>query len=221
MGNGQTLEMASLEWTFVFAFLALEVGCVLLLCIPWPQAFHKYIVRGVTCFVGGKLMTTIKWSFGIVFVLCVDAVRQVYFKYDAMHLEHDEKHEHRGGGLSANLYEKSGKFRAERNMYLALFVLVLGLVLNRLIQLMAEGATMKDRLEAMTAQAQRQQESMKNPELLRALLEAAEAEAAPKNWAKKKAPAEGSNPDPADLPSPPAPGGADTGLRQRASKKVD
>jgi len=108
-------------------------------------------------------------------------------------------------------------------------VLVLGLVLNRLIQLMAEGATMKDRLEAMTAQAQRQQESMKNPELLRALLEAAEAaeaapaeaEAAPKNWAKKKAPAEGSNPDPADLPSPPAPGGADTGLRQRASKKVD
>merc|ERR1711934_78394 len=118
MGNGQTLEMASLEWTFVFAFLALEVGCVLLLCIPWPQAFHKYIVRGVTFFVGGKLMTTIKWSFGIVFVLCVDAVRQVYFKYDAMHLEHDEKHEHRGGGLSANLYEKSGKFRAERNMSL-------------------------------------------------------------------------------------------------------
>ena len=59
-------------------------------------------------------------------------------------------------------------------------MLVLGLVLNRLIQLMAEGATMKDRMEAMAAQATRQQESMKNPELLRALLEAAEAaEAAP------------------------------------------
>merc|ERR1712159_55787 len=214
----RTFEKMSLEWAFVFCFLVLELCAVLLLCIPWPQTISKYIVRGVTYFANGTVMIALKWIFGIVFVLFLEPIRQVYYRYDALHLEQDTKH--RSEGLSANLYEKSGKFRAERNLYLAGFVLVLGLVLNRLIQLMAEKATMEDKMVAMESQAKAQQQSMSNPAILRALLESAE----------EAAPAEGPlAPKLEDLPS--APGGtadtkkddstANTGLRQRSSKKVD
>merc|ERR1711934_1051821 len=145
------------------------------------------------------MLSALRWSFGIVLLLFVDSVRQVYVKNEALHPAEGQRYEPGvARGLESKLYDQSGKFRAERNMYLAGFVLVLGLVVNRLVLLIGNSVSLEVRMQALSRQSEQQQQQLDNPVLLKVLLERAEAKA---DGAAASGEAAGLN----DLPSPPAP----------------
>eukprot|EP00656_Telonema_subtile_P012120 TRINITY_DN1607_c0_g1_i1.p1 TRINITY_DN1607_c0_g1~~TRINITY_DN1607_c0_g1_i1.p1 ORF type:complete len:208 (+),score=54.61 TRINITY_DN1607_c0_g1_i1:147-770(+) len=206
----------SLQWQFVFVVLMLELAACFILCIPWPQSIQSALVKAVGLSSNVRtLISVLQWTFGIVLVLFLDAARQVYFKTGASNLSASEsKHDHRS--FDSRLYEQSSLFRAERNLYLGGFVLVLGLVLNRLYTLMKEVATARVNVDVLERQSKQAAAAMSDPALLKVMAEAAE---------KKEAAGKKQDEDPKDevheeladlseLPSVP-----DTGIRQR--KKAD
>eukprot|EP00658_Telonema_sp_P-2_P013400 TRINITY_DN15073_c0_g1_i1.p1 TRINITY_DN15073_c0_g1~~TRINITY_DN15073_c0_g1_i1.p1 ORF type:complete len:278 (+),score=85.59 TRINITY_DN15073_c0_g1_i1:110-835(+) len=220
--TGESAESMSLQWQFVFLVLMIELLAAFVLCVPWPQSIQRAIVKGVG--LSSKLsaiITILRWTFAIVLVLFLDAARQVYFKMNAQNLTADEsKHDHRS--FDSRLFEQSGLFRAERNMYLAGMVLVLGLVLNRLYTFMHEVANTRLHLEVMKSQSANNNAAMQNPEILKMMAEAAAAEKQDeKQPAASKEPSDEKSPSLEDLPSVPTKTAEEPGLRRRGVAKKD
>ncbi|XP_060679253.1 B-cell receptor-associated protein 31 [Hemiscyllium ocellatum] len=139
----------SLQWTAVAGFLYAEVFALLLMCIPfvsakrWQKLFRSSLFNLVTSY-GNKFFF---FLIALLIFLMFDAVREIqkYSVPDKVDLKNNpvaEDHVH------------MKLFRAQRNLYIAGFSLLLWFVLRRLVTLLSQQATLLAANEAFRKQAE-------------------------------------------------------------------
>ncbi|XP_060928931.1 B-cell receptor-associated protein 29 [Limanda limanda] len=139
----------TLQWTVVALFLYVEIGVLVLLSIPfisarrWQSIFHLRIWGFMAKFWYRVFITMII----ILIVLFLDAVREVR-KYSSK--EHGT-----AAKLQPNMYDHLHMklFRAQRNLYISGFAVLLWLVMKRVITLINQLATVSGTTAALQAQA--------------------------------------------------------------------
>ncbi|KAG5830386.1 B-cell receptor-associated protein 29-like [Anguilla anguilla] len=127
----------TLQWTAVALFLYVEIGVLLILCLPfvspqrWQSVFRLNIWNRLSGFWNKGFLTMII----VLIVLFLDAVREVR-KYSGAQAGKDSK-------LHPNMFDHLHMklFRAQRNLYISGFSLFLWLVLRRIITLISQLAT--------------------------------------------------------------------------------
>ncbi|XP_053278576.1 B-cell receptor-associated protein 29 [Pleuronectes platessa] len=139
----------TLQWTVVALFLYVEIGVLVLLSIPfisarrWQSIFQLRIWGFMKRFWYRVFVTMII----ILIVLFLDAVREVR-KYSSKEHGTDAK-------LQPNMYDHLHMklFRAQRNLYISGFAVLLWLVMKRVITLINQLATVSGATAALQAQA--------------------------------------------------------------------
>uniref|UniRef100_A0A8V5GYY4 Endoplasmic reticulum transmembrane protein n=1 Tax=Melopsittacus undulatus TaxID=13146 RepID=A0A8V5GYY4_MELUD len=139
----------SLQWTVVATFLYAEVFLVLLLCIPfvsaarWQKIFKSRLV-GLAVAYGNTVFIVL---IIILILLLLDAYREThkYSMTDRVALQSSP-------GALEHFHMKL--FRAQRNLYLAGFALLLSFLLRRLVTLISQQAVLGASTEAFRKQAE-------------------------------------------------------------------
>lgn len=160
----------TLQWTVVALFLYVEIGILVILCLPfisarrWQSIFQLRIWGSVARFWNKVFFTMII----ILIVLFLDAVREVR-KYSGKELGTDAK-------LQPNMFDHLHMklFRAQRNLYISGFAVFLWLVMKRVITLINQLATVSGTTAALQMQAdhanQAAKKYMEDNELLKQTL---------------------------------------------------
>ncbi|XP_074023240.1 B-cell receptor-associated protein 31 isoform X2 [Numenius arquata] len=139
----------SLQWTAVATFLYAEVFLVLLLCVPfvsparWQKIFKSRLV-GLAVAYGNTVFIVL---IVILVLLLFDALRETR-KYDVT----DRVALQSSPGALEHFHMKL--FRAQRNLYLAGFALLLSFLLRRLVTLISQQALLGASSEAFRKQAE-------------------------------------------------------------------
>ncbi|XP_004717633.1 B-cell receptor-associated protein 31 [Echinops telfairi] len=147
----------SLQWTAVATFLYAEVFVVLLLCIPfippkrWQKIFKSRLVELVVTYGNTFFVVLIV----ILVLLLVDAGREIW-KYDDVT---EKVNLQNNPGAMEHFHMKL--FRAQRNLYIAGFALLLSFLLRRLVTLISQQATLLASNEAFKKQAESASEAAK------------------------------------------------------------
>lgn len=147
----------SLQWTAVATFLYAEVFAVLLLCIPfispkrWQKIFKSRLVQLVVTYGNTFFVVLIV----ILVLLVIDAVREIR-KYDDVT---EKVNLQNNPGAMEHFHMKL--FRAQRNLYIAGFSLLLSFLLRRLVTLISQQATLLASNEAFKKQAESASEAAK------------------------------------------------------------
>ncbi|XP_054434116.1 B-cell receptor-associated protein 31 [Pteronotus mesoamericanus] len=147
----------SLQWTAVATFLYAEVFVVLLLCIPfispkrWQKVFKSRLVELVVTYSNTFFVVLIV----ILVLLFIDAVREIR-KYDDVT---EKVNLQNNPGAMEHFHMKL--FRAQRNLYIAGFSLLLSFLLRRLVTLISQQATLLASNEAFKKQAESASEAAK------------------------------------------------------------
>lgn len=139
----------SLQWTAVATFLYVEVFLVLLLCIPfisptrWQKIFKSRLVQLVVAYGNTFFVVLIV----ILVLLLLDAFREIQ-KYGV-----GEQVDLKNNPVAVeHIHMKL--FRAQRNLYIAGFSLLLSFLLRRLVTLISKQATLLASNEAFKKQAE-------------------------------------------------------------------
>uniref|UniRef100_A0A8B9Q1V4 BAP29/BAP31 transmembrane domain-containing protein n=1 Tax=Apteryx owenii TaxID=8824 RepID=A0A8B9Q1V4_APTOW len=139
----------SLQWTAVATFLYAEVFLVLLLCVPfvsaarWQKIFKSRLV-GLAVAYGNTVFIVL---IVILVLLLLDALRETR-KYDVAERVSLQS----SPGALEHFHMKL--FRAQRNLYLAGFALLLSFLLRRLVTLISQQAVLGASTEAFRKQAE-------------------------------------------------------------------
>ncbi|XP_003462202.1 B-cell receptor-associated protein 31 [Cavia porcellus] len=147
----------SLQWTAVATFLYAEVFAVLLLCIPfispkrWQKIFKSRLVELVVSYGNTFFVVLII----ILVLLLLDAFRETR-KYDDVT---EKVNLQNNPGAMEHFHMKL--FRAQRNLYIAGFSLLLSFLLRRLVTLISQQATLLASNEAFKKQAESASEAAK------------------------------------------------------------
>ncbi|XP_067579747.1 B-cell receptor-associated protein 31 [Pseudorca crassidens] len=147
----------SLQWTAVATFLYAEVFAVLLLCIPfispkrWQKIFKSRLVHLVVTYGNTFFVVLVV----ILVLLLIDAVREIR-KYDDVA---EKVNLQNNPGAVEHFHMKL--FRAQRNLYIAGFSLLLSFLLRRLVTLISQQATLLASNEAFKKQAESASEAAK------------------------------------------------------------
>ncbi|XP_020832953.1 B-cell receptor-associated protein 31 [Phascolarctos cinereus] len=147
----------SLQWTAVATFLYAEVFAVLLLCIPfispkrWQKIFKSRLVQLVVSYGNTFFVVLIV----ILVLLLIDAVREIR-KYDDVT---EKVNLQNNPGAMEHFHMKL--FRAQRNLHIAGFCLLLSFLLRRLVTLISQQATLLASNEAFKKQAEGASEAAK------------------------------------------------------------
>ncbi|XP_017524423.1 B-cell receptor-associated protein 31 [Manis javanica] len=147
----------SLQWTAVATFLYAEVFAVLLLCIPfispkrWQKIFKSRLVELVVTYGNTFFVVLIV----ILVLLVIDAVREIW-KYDDVT---EKVNLQNNPGAVEHFHMKL--FRAQRNLYIAGFSLLLSFLLRRLVTVISQQATLLASNEAFKKQAESASEAAK------------------------------------------------------------
>lgn len=147
----------SLQWTAVATFLYAEVFAVLLLCIPFisPRRWHKIFKSRVVELVVSYGNTFFVVLIVILVLLLLDAYRETC-KYDDVT---EKVNLQNNPGAMEHFHMKL--FRAQRNLYIAGFSLLLSFLLRRLVTLISQQATLLASNEAFKKQAESASEAAK------------------------------------------------------------
>ncbi|XP_069004072.1 uncharacterized protein [Embiotoca jacksoni] len=157
----------TLQWTAVALFLYVEMGLIVILCLPfisarrWQSIFNLRIWNWMARFWNKVFLTMII----ILIVLFLDAVREVR-KYSGKDLGKDAK-------LQPNMFDHLNMklFRAQRNLYISGFAVFLWLVMKRVITLINQLASVSGTTAALQGQAETANKAadkyMKDNELLK------------------------------------------------------
>ncbi|XP_077468539.1 B-cell receptor-associated protein 29 [Stigmatopora argus] len=160
----------TLQWTVVALFLYMEIGILVILCLPfisakrWQSVFSLNIWSPLARFWNKFFLTMIV----ILIVLFLDAVREVR-KYSVKDLGTDAK-------LLPNMHDHMHMklFRAQRNLYISGFAVFLWLVMKRVVTLVNKLASVSMTTAALQAQADNatkaSQKYMEDNELLKKTL---------------------------------------------------
>ncbi|KAG8554510.1 hypothetical protein GDO81_003814 [Engystomops pustulosus] len=139
----------SLQWTAVAGFLYAEVFLVLLLCIPfisptrWQKIFKSRLVQLAVAYGNTFFVVLIV----ILLLLLLDAFREIQ-KYGV-----GEQVDLKNNPIAVeHIHMKL--FRAQRNLYIAGFSLLLSILLRRLVTLISKQATLLASNEAFKKQAE-------------------------------------------------------------------
>ncbi|XP_053329825.1 B-cell receptor-associated protein 31 [Spea bombifrons] len=139
----------SLQWTAVATFLYAEVFLVLLLCIPfisptrWQKIFKSRLVQLLVAYGNTFFVVLIV----ILVLLLLDAFREIQ-KYGV-----GEQVDLKNNPVAVeHIHMKL--FRAQRNLYIAGFSLLLSFLLRRLVTLISKQATLLASNEAFKKQAE-------------------------------------------------------------------
>ncbi|NP_001086173.1 MGC84076 protein [Xenopus laevis] len=139
----------SLQWTAVATFLYVEVFLVLLLCIPfisptrWQKIFKSRLVQLLVSYGNTFFLVLIV----ILVLLLLDAFREIQ-KYGVGELVDLKNNPVAVEHIHMKL------FRAQRNLYIAGFSLLLSFLLRRLVMLISKQATLLASNEAFRKQAE-------------------------------------------------------------------
>ncbi|XP_006802115.2 tRNA-dihydrouridine(20a/20b) synthase [NAD(P)+]-like [Neolamprologus brichardi] len=167
---GSPSAKMTLQWTAVALFLYVEIGVIVILCLPfisarrWQSIFQLRIWSWMSRFWNKVFLTMII----ILIVLFLDAVREVR-KYSSKEHGADAK-------LQPNMFDHLHMklFRAQRNLYISGFAVFLWLVMKRLITLINQLASASGTTAALQAQAENANQTaekyMKDNELLKQTL---------------------------------------------------
>ncbi|XP_037836089.1 B-cell receptor-associated protein 29 isoform X2 [Kryptolebias marmoratus] len=147
--DGLFIKM-TLQWTAVALFLYVEIGIIVILCLPfisarrWQSIFNLRIWSWMARFWNKVFLTMII----ILIVLFLDAVREVR-KYSNKEISPDSK-------MQPNIFDHLHMklFRAQRNLYISGFAVFLWLVMKRLITLINQLASVSMTTAAFQAQAE-------------------------------------------------------------------
>ncbi|XP_039987482.1 tRNA-dihydrouridine synthase B-like isoform X2 [Xiphias gladius] len=139
----------TLQWTAVALFLYMEIGIIVILCLPfisarrWQSIFQLRIWSCMAMFWNKVFLTMII----ILIVLFLDAVREVR-KYSGKDHGTDAK-------LQPNMFDHLHMklFRAQRNLYISGFAVFLWLVMKRVITLINQLASVSGTTAALQVQA--------------------------------------------------------------------
>nr|XP_056715467.1 B-cell receptor-associated protein 31 [Euleptes europaea] len=140
----------SLQWAAVATFLYAEVILVFLLCIPfisatrWQKIFKSRLVRMLVTYGNTFFVVLIV----ILVLLFLDAIREIR-KYDDVT---EKVNLQNNPGAVEHFHMKL--FRAQRNLYIAGFSLLMSFLLRRLITLISQHATTLASNEAFKKQAE-------------------------------------------------------------------
>ncbi|XP_037533394.1 B-cell receptor-associated protein 29 [Nematolebias whitei] len=160
----------TLQWTAVALFLYVEIGIIVILCLPfisarrWQSIFNLRIWSWMARFWNKVFLTMII----ILVVLFIDAVREVR-KYSNKEITPDSK-------LQPNIFDHLHMklFRAQRNLYISGFAVFLWLVMKRLVTLINQLASVSGMTVALQAQAENANEAaekfMKDNDQLKQIL---------------------------------------------------
>ncbi|XP_049623483.1 B-cell receptor-associated protein 31 [Suncus etruscus] len=147
----------SLQWTAVATFLYAEVFVVLLLCIPfispkrWQKIFKSRLVELVVTYGNTFFVVLIV----ILVLLVIDAFREIR-KYDDVT---EKVNLQNNPGAVEHFHMKL--FRAQRNLYIAGFSLLLSFLLRRVVTLISQQAILLASNEAFKKQAESASEAAK------------------------------------------------------------
>nr|XP_028567725.1 B-cell receptor-associated protein 31 [Podarcis muralis]XP_028567726.1 B-cell receptor-associated protein 31 [Podarcis muralis] len=142
--------MMSLQWAAVATFLYAEVLLVFLLCIPfisatrWQKIFKSRLVKIVLAYGNTFFVVLIV----ILVLLFLDAIREIR-KYDDVT---EKVNLQTNPGAVEHYHMKL--FRAQRNLYIAGFSLLMSFLLRRLVTLISQHATILASNEAFKKQAE-------------------------------------------------------------------
>ncbi|XP_054859369.1 B-cell receptor-associated protein 31 [Eublepharis macularius] len=140
----------SLQWAAVATFLYAEVLLVFLLCIPfisatrWQKIFKSRLVRMLVTYGNTFFVVLIV----ILVLLFLDAIREIR-KYDDVT---EKVNLQNNPGAVEHFHMKL--FRAQRNLYIAGFSLLMSFLLRRLVTLISQHATTLASNEAFKKQAE-------------------------------------------------------------------
>ncbi|XP_033028869.1 B-cell receptor-associated protein 31 [Lacerta agilis] len=140
----------SLQWAAVATFLYAEVLLVFLLCIPfisatrWQKIFKSRLVKIVLAYGNTFFVVLIV----ILILLFLDAIREIR-KYDDVT---EKVNLQTNPGAVEHYHMKL--FRAQRNLYIAGFSLLMSFLLRRLVTLISQHATILASNEAFKKQAE-------------------------------------------------------------------
>uniref|UniRef100_A0A3B3R3B8 Endoplasmic reticulum transmembrane protein n=1 Tax=Paramormyrops kingsleyae TaxID=1676925 RepID=A0A3B3R3B8_9TELE len=145
-----TFRRMTLQWTAVATFLYVEIGVLLILCLPfisakrWQSVFRFRVWNALASFWNKAFLTMII----ILIVLFLDAVREVR-KYSGEQLNQNSK-------LQPNMFDHLHMklFRSQRNLYISGFSLFLWLVMRRVIMLINQLASVTETGVALQTQAE-------------------------------------------------------------------
>ncbi|XP_015246457.1 PREDICTED: B-cell receptor-associated protein 29 [Cyprinodon variegatus] len=148
----------TLQWTAVALFLYVEIGVILILCLPfisarrWQSIFQLRIWNWMAKFWNKVFLTMII----ILIVLFLDAVREVR-KYSSREIGTDAK-------VQPNMFDHLHMklFRAQRNLYISGFAVFLWLVMKRLITLINQLAAVSGTTAALQTQADNANKAAEN-----------------------------------------------------------
>jgi len=140
----------TIQWTAIAFILYAEIGVVLLLLLPWirpsiwKKLFNSRLVSSISQF-------SKYYSYSVIAVLLLlffDATREVR-KYMDVDLS-----ETRSRIADADAVIHMRLFRAQRNLYISGFALLLAMVINRIVSLLARSAQLEAAAEAAIRQAE-------------------------------------------------------------------
>ncbi|XP_041112187.1 B-cell receptor-associated protein 29-like [Polyodon spathula] len=145
----------TLQWTVVATFLYIEIGLLLILCLPfisaqrWQKIFKFRIWARVVPYWNRGFLTMIV----VLIVLFLDAVREVR-KYSGTDANKDAK-------LHANMFDHlyMKLFRSQRNLYISGFSLFLWFILRRVVTVITQLTTAQGVSDALQTQAENTNEA--------------------------------------------------------------
>ncbi|VIO87514.1 B-cell receptor-associated protein 31-like containing protein [Brugia malayi] len=141
----------TLQWFVVALILYLEIAVVLLLLLPWirPTLWSKFFKsRVVNTFEKHATVYFIS-ALCILLLLFADAIREVRKYANEVAIEGSIRHT----ADSENVVHMR-LFRAQRNLYISGFALLLFLIIKRLVALLSRGALLEAAAEAAMKQAE-------------------------------------------------------------------
>ena len=142
----------TLQWTVVALILYVEIAVTLILLLPWirpttwSKLFKSRLLAALSAF--GHVYSIAAAL--ILFVLFADAVREVG-KYSSVDAVMDGTARH---AADADAVIHMRLFRAQRNLYISGFALLLFLVIKRIAGLISRAAQMEAASEAAMKQAE-------------------------------------------------------------------
>uniref|UniRef100_A0A1A7X8M3 Endoplasmic reticulum transmembrane protein n=1 Tax=Iconisemion striatum TaxID=60296 RepID=A0A1A7X8M3_9TELE len=148
----------TLQWSAVALFLYVEIGVIVILCLPfisarrWQSFFQLRIWRWMARFWNKVFLTMII----ILVVLFLDAVREVR-KYSNKEVTPDVK-------LQPNIFDHLHMklFRAQRNLYISGFSVFLWLVMKRMVTLINQLASVSGTTAALQMQTENANKTAEN-----------------------------------------------------------
>jgi B-cell receptor-associated protein 31 len=144
----------TIQWTVISMILYIEVAMALVLLVPWirPMLWRRFFNSGIVQFLKKKGNIYANVALAVLVLLFVDSIREIR-NYTDMGVDPATDTRH-GAGTDSLVHMRL--FRAQRNLYISGFSLLLFLVNKRIIGLLYRSAHLEAAAEGALTTAVRE-----------------------------------------------------------------